>query len=377
MMKILIDCSFMDSTQVSGVYNCTYRLLNGFKDLNDVALEIHIIIQPQEKEYFTKLFPSFTVLLLPKRLSMVIKKIPHLKGYIYSSFIDKYIVKKNIDIFFCPYMSIDSLFCSKAKQVGILHDAQTYILKKNQFVKGKIYKFFMDRILDKNTFIVTISEEARKNIQKQLPYLKAPLYLIHNSVIVSRKMIGLKDIENQKYILFVNTLMEYKNIETLIRAFFLIKDKIPHILLIKARSTEFWQKKMIPLISDLKLMNRVVLYEKNLSDEEMAFLYNKAEIFVSTSLMEGFGYTPIEAAIYKTSVITTKIPVILETSKGLFHYYEPAKDYRILSSTIYNLLQNPDSPETLRDISKKLESLYLPIEQARKFISLFADIRNM
>ena len=88
----------MDSTQVSGVYNCTYRLLNGFKDLNDVALEIHIIIQPQEKEYFTKLFPSFTVLLLPKRLSMVIKKIPHLKGYIYSSFIDKYIVKKNIDI---------------------------------------------------------------------------------------------------------------------------------------------------------------------------------------------------------------------------------------------------------------------------------------
>ena len=74
MMKILIDCSFMDSTQVSGVYNCTYRLLNGFKDLNDVALEIHIIIQPQEKEYFTKLFPSFTVLLLPKRLSMVIKK---------------------------------------------------------------------------------------------------------------------------------------------------------------------------------------------------------------------------------------------------------------------------------------------------------------
>ena len=251
------------------------------------------------------------------------------------------------------------------------------ILKKNQFVKGKIYKFFMDRILDKNTFIVTISEEARKNIQKQLPYLKAPLYLIHNSVIVSRKMIRLKDIENQKYILFVNTLMEYKNIETLIRAFFLIKDKIPHILLIKARSTEFWQKKMIPLISDLKLMNRVVLYEKNLSDEEMAFLYNKAEIFVSTSLMEGFGYTPIEAAIYKTSVITTKIPVILETSKGLFHYYEPAKDYRILSSTIYNLLQNPDSPETLRDISKKLESLYLPIEQARKFISLFAEIRNM
>ncbi len=377
MMKILIDCSFMDSTQVSGVYNCTYRLLNGFKDLNDVALEIHIIIQPQEKKYFTKLFPSFTVLLLPKRLSMVIKKIPHLKGYIYSSFIDKYIVKKNIDIFFCPYMSIDSLFCSKAKQVGILHDAQTYILKKNQFVKGKIYKFFMDRILDKNTFIVTISEEARKNIQKQLPYLKAPLYLIHNSVIVSRKMIGLKDIENQKYILFVNTLMEYKNIETLIRAFFLIKDKIPHILLIKARSTEFWQKKMIPLISDLKLMNRVVLYEKNLSDEEMAFLYNKAEIFVSTSLMEGFGYTPIEAAIYRTSVITTKIPVILETSKGLFHYYEPAKDYKILSSTIYNLLQNPDSPETLSDISKKLESLYLPIEQARKFISLFAEIRNM
>ena len=376
-MKILIDCSFMDSTQVSGVYNCTYRLLNGFKDLNDVALEIHIIIQPQEKKYFTKLFPSFTVLLLPKRLSMVIKKIPHLKGYIYSSFIDKYIVKKNIDIFFCPYMSIDSLFCSKAKQVGILHDAQTYILKKNQFVKGKIYKFFMDRILDKNTFIVTISEEARKNIQKQLPYLKAPLYLIHNSVIVSRKMIGLKDIENQKYILFVNTLMEYKNIETLIRAFFLIKDKIPHILLIKARSTEFWQKKMIPLISDLKLMNRVVLYEKNLSDEEMAFLYNKAEIFVSTSLMEGFGYTPIEAAIYRTSVITTKIPVILETSKGLFHYYEPAKVYKILSSTIYNLLQNPDSPETLSDISKKLESLYLPIEQARKFISLFAEIRNM
>lgn len=375
-MKILIDCSFMNSNRISGVHNCTYRLLKGFKGLDNI--KIYLIIQSSEKEYFNQVFPFFTLVLLPDQSSILIKRIPHLKGYIYKSFIDKYIVLNNIDIFFCPYMSVDSLFCSKAKQVGILHDAQTYILKQDQLIKGKIYKFFMDKVLKRNKYIVTISEEARKNIQKQLPYISSPLYLIYNSVTTSQEILEIKDFKHQKkYILFVNTLIEYKNIETLIRAFYLIKDKISHNLVIKARSTEFWQKKMIPLIEDLKLTNRIILYEKNLSDGEMAFLYSNAEIFVSTSLMEGFGYTPIEAAIYKTSVITTKIPVIFETSRGLFHYYEPAKDYKMLASTMYNLLQNPDSSETLNRISQKLESLYLPVEQARKFISLFKKIKYM
>lgn len=45
-------------------------------------------------------------------------------------------------------------------------------------------------------------------------------------------------------------------------------------------------------------------------------LYSNASLFVSPSLMEGFGFTPIEAAIHCVPVVCTKETALYETTKA-------------------------------------------------------------
>lgn len=82
--------------------------------------------------------------------------------------------------------------------------------------------------------------------------------------------------------------------------------------------------------------------------------------------MEGFGYTPIEAAMLETPVLTSKETALYETTMGLLNYYEPVKDYKVLANRIKEILASPPSRDELRDIAHTLARRYDLCEQAQK-----------
>ena len=55
----------------------------------------------------------------------------------------------------------------------------------------------------------------------------------------------------------------------------------------------------------------------------MRYLYSHADLFVSPSLKEGFGWTPIEAAILKTPVLVSDIVVLKEVTCGKIPTFDP------------------------------------------------------
>ena len=160
----------------------------------------------------------------------------------------------------------------------------------------------------------------------------------------------------------------------LIKAFEIIKDEIPHILILKGKITSYWSEVLQPYIVEHNLQTRVILIDRILEDSEVAYLYQNADVFVSPSLMEGFGLTPVEAAIYGTPVICSDIDTLREATMELVDYFSPM-DYQQLSCILKLKLQKKDKAK-LQSISKKLSSEYSLLEQAKRFLKIFDEYEN-
>ena len=95
---------------------------------------------------------------------------------------------------------------------------------------------------------------------------------------------------------------------------------------------------------------------------------------MTTSLKEGFGYTPIEAAMCGCPVISSTCEALLDTTKELLHYYEPAQDAKILSRKILHVLNNTPSKKELDGIACKYKELYSPEKQYQSFKNIFNSL---
>ncbi|RHO62150.1 glycosyltransferase family 1 protein [Tannerella sp. AM09-19] len=368
-MNILVDLTYILPGKVSGVMNYSFRLLLGLKKCN-YQNSIILLVTSKNYQLISNNFPEFKILVFN---SIEIKKIPHIRGILNRNRINFLIKKNNIDLFFSPYIVYYGLYSTIVPFVGVLHDAQGFVLMSN-WVKQIAYNIFTRHILKKLIHLVTISKFAKTDILKRVHNLSVPISVIYNSIYYEDDTVNIKMENTNKYILNVNTLEPYKNLITLVKAFNMLKEEIPHFLYIKATRLPYWDNVILPYIKKYGIENRVKLIEKEFSEKEMANLYRNADLFVSPSLMEGFGFTPIEAALYGVPVVCSMTPALFETTRGLLNYYEPATDPYVLKETILEVLRLPR--KNLGIIAQEYISIYSIECQAKNFISLFEKIQN-
>ena len=363
-MRILVDLTYIRADTVAGVTNYSYRLLSGFKEC---GFQKHVILlcTKDNMEIIRQHVAGYDCICCNLRET----RFPHFRGILNNGQLEKIIKKENVDVFFAPYIAFPGLYTNKIPFVGVLHDAQGFSLKSNR-LKQLAYNVFTKRILGKLSALVTISNYAKKDILGRLPKLKLPISVIYNSITPPRNAkIKKKGIP---YILNVNTLEPYKNLITLVKAFNLIKGQIPHNLYVKAKKLPYWDNVIAPYLMENGLQNRVCLIDACYSEEEMDELYYNADLFVSPSLMEGFGFTPIEAALHEVPVVCSKETALYETTMGLLNYYEPATDEQALKGAILMTLNKKQT--NLSDIATAYERTYSAKHQAQEFMSLFEKI---
>jgi len=288
------------------------------------------------------------------------------------------------DLFTCNYF-----FGRKYHQHMIVHDMFPYyrIEKSLRPVAYKFWRFFRRLLMNKVKYYITISEASRKEL-KRLEGKDS--VVVHNSLafdysIEETEFDSVKDLH---YILYVSRFEKYKNAETLIRAFASIKDKIKQTLYLKGdlSSPEDYQD-LVKLVSDLNLGDRVIFDRQHRSEGEMRYLYTHADLFVHPSLQEGFGWTPIEAAVLKAPVIVSNIDVLKEVTCGKLPMFDPHSPDDLADKMI-EVLNNPPSDETrneVRDfylnryslknqIGRMTEVIIHNIEKAKVFQKHITDI---
>jgi len=176
------------------------------------------------------------------------------------------------------------------------------------------YTNFMNLIQLPNVFVVTDSEYSKYSIQYFLGSPKNEINVfyapISHEFFEEKENVDKMGIEGKKYFLLVPVDRANKNVV-------LFLEQWEKFCL--ATNNEYYCVLVGKINAGIK--NSIVL--KEVSSEKLAYLYKNAFALVYPSLSEGFGYPPIEAAMYATPSICSNVTSIPEICGDMSIYFSP------------------------------------------------------
>lgn len=385
-MGFIIDVSFINSEEKSreSVAIYTFRVIEGF--LRNGKTDFSLLVSDSFREYFVKKFPKIHIENYPSD-SRLISKFPYIKG-LYKMIKWKLIMDKlPYDIVYIPFSWSGNALNCRAKKVITIHDLRPMRTVNRAFTQSVWFKMLNIGKLYKRCFrhsytshvknasqIIAISDYVKRDICSEWYdlHLENKVHVIYNGVVLASSQIQPTDVRlSDHYILYVNTLSAYKNIITLIKSFHAISKKIDHKLVIVGKDTTYWRQEICPLIKQYNLSKRIVRLQY-CSDEQLKWLYSHADLFVTPSTREGFGYTPIEAAICECPVISTRCESLPDVTCELLNYYDPPESSERLSSLMFSILNQTPDKKRLSDISSCFRAKYNNESQSLKIYNLIA-----
>lgn len=285
--------------------------------------------------------------------------------------ITKLLRERQTDVVITPEFSPYAFFFPKKyHQHLIIHDLIQIHRSNNKRSVQLYYKYMMKWGLFRVAHVITISQQTHKLVKE---WGHRDSDIVYNSIPFDFQTAEepVNCVIGKKYILDVNRFNEYKNPETLVKAMALLKEKIPHLLYFKGYSNDpSYMAKLKETIEELHLENKIIIDTSYRSEGELRYLYTHADLFVTPSWEEGFGYTPIEAAVLKTPILVSNIPTLCEVTKGRVPMFNPHSPEE-LASKILSIINTPPTEverTALADFYLHEYSLKNQIDQLAKVI---------
>jgi glycosyltransferase involved in cell wall biosynthesis len=364
-MRIGIDLTSFHRKHDGGKEQVLFNLLKGFNELG-ASKKICIFCYGYMIETIRQIIPDAEIVNVepakfPKKL---------IADYWVKTFrLPKLIEKHDISILFFP-VSHTGLKRFPIPTVILPHDIQPISQRENYSVVERlkyqcIYHF--DFLL--RDHILSISNFDLTQLKIHYPQHTHKFKRIYNPITMKPNADPPKRTQT---IMAINIQHIHKNIKTLIKAFSIIQDEIPHTLVLVGSENERTAH-LSTCIAEEKLTERVQ-FTGFLSDEDLHRRLEESALYVNPSLFEGFGMTAIEAMILKVPVIVADTTASPEVTKGLCAYYSPVTDENVLAKKILANLQNPPDQATLHAISNQIESAYSHKKIAKEYLEFFQTI---
>ena len=156
-----------------------------------------------------------------------------------------------------------------------------------------------------------------------------------------------------EYLLFVGRLNLRKNIDNLLRAIPLLRNKTIPLVIVGADN---WKKSNhLKIIRELKIEDRIVF--TGAVFKELGLIYSMAKVFCFPSYAESFGLPPLEAMASGVPVVVSNTTSLPEVCGDAGSYANPNKPEEI-ALAIDNLLTNDQLYSSKRQLG---------LVQAKKF----------
>jgi glycosyltransferase involved in cell wall biosynthesis len=231
------------------------------------------------------------------------------------------------------------------------------------------------RFLRKAKFVVTVSRNTKAQLLKHCPFLsEEKIVPVHNGLDdhwrkpVSKK---LRDhlghtyhLNTRPFVLHVGDDVWYKNVSGLIQAF--ARLNYPGLVLVQVGTLT---QETLSVATALRVRHRIVQLS-GLSDDELAALYQMAELLVFPSFTEGFGWPPLEAMACGCPTVCSNAESLREICGEASLYVDP-RDTCDISNAISTVLSDEGLRQSLRTKGRANADKFSWRTTANRFVELF------
>jgi glycosyltransferase involved in cell wall biosynthesis len=229
--------------------------------------------------------------------------------------------------------------------------------------------------------IITVSENSKRDLCRLLAVPEEKVRVIYNGVEPQFRVAtqpALVERVRAKYelppkiVLSVGVLEPRKNLERLVQAFALLRQRGIEHRLVLVGAAGWGYENLLRLPRELGL-DDAVRFLGFVSQADLPLLYNAADLFVYPSLYEGFGLPALEAMACGTPVVVSHVSSLPEVVGDAGVLVDP-HSVEGIAEAIYRCLRSDGLREELREAGLKQAARFSWHEAARQTLQVYREV---
>jgi glycosyltransferase involved in cell wall biosynthesis len=239
---------------------------------------------------------------------------------------------------------------------------------KNQ-LKPAIFKFVMRHVVRTSHRVIAPTKYVRSELIKRFGLSGERVVLTYESAEITAVQPEAYELaEGKKYLMYVGNAFPYKNLKQSIKALQLM-DR-PDLYLVFVGKHDFFYEELVKYVEDNQIKN--VIFTGFVSEEELAWLYQHALLYVFASLSEGFGLPPLEAMLYGLPVASSNATCLPEVYGDAAEYFDPT-DTANMAKVLSDLIDDPKRRKDLSQKGHKQVAKYSWEKMAQETLAVYND----
>jgi glycosyltransferase involved in cell wall biosynthesis len=258
------------------------------------------------------------------------------------------------DIYHLGQQALTSLLLvrrPRGKVVVTVHDIFPHVLRRDPWFKLALLG------LSRADHLIAISDYTKQSLIDGLGYPSETITLVYHGIVHERfrPLATAEQIrkryrlpEGRRYLIYVGSEDTRKDLVTLVRAVAEVRRELPEVELIKVGrgQRDDDRLRLVELAGELGVLPALRFVE-DVAEEDLPLLYNLAELYVTPSPYEGFGFPLLEAMACGTPVVYADAGSLPEIAGGTGVPVAPGNPVA-LAAGLLSLLRDKDRQASLR-----------------------------
>ena len=258
----------------------------------------------------------------------------------------------------------------KTKYVLTIHDLNFFYKTSKKKVAKRIKK--LSSRIERACYITAISNFTKNEVINHLAVTDKVIEVIYCGVVDPNTIVAKKPVQiNENFFFHISTIMQKKNVMTLVEMMKLIPGKK---LIIAGSWDSDYAKKILEKIKNENISNIITL--SKVSEEQKAWLYQNCEAFFFPSLLEGFGLPVIEAMYCGKPVFISTCTSLPETGSDKAFYwnnFDPEYMKNIVTEKMENVKNNREFKQAIEQYAHS----FTWQKNVERYIDLFKELLSI